>query len=657
MAKYKTVELLSMNDYIANHCREIFVAGLNEMIRSNTLSEAVQEMVMNEAFGPDDIKFFPRARHYYWFQSRYAVLADVPFELRCMVWDNGRTESRMLSLSARLDVYADPEETGPEYAELPAFHCEFIGVEMETGKHDRFLRPMSQYLIPLDSNPMIDAYAEKMWRKYIPGYIEENAVLNYTKISDALGLRIVEMNVHDCRLSSILFYEKGRLPVRTTEIVDGKEVESKPKVIDIEANTIVLNQSVLRDHRRELAVLHECWHHENHYMAFRLQRLGSSDPRAWKTVEIDDERYDPKKDAALKAVRCMEYQAMRGSYALMLPASITKPMIEMLYEERRSFRHAYGMRCHDGLLYEDVGKAVAERMHVRNGHVRTRMIQLEKYEAKGALNYMVERGAYIEPFAYAPESCPANCYTFVIMPDELHELFMRDKALRELLETGDYVYVDGHVCRNEPELMHMVDGVLKLVDEANEHVDRYCLRFKTEYEQNLNVSEGFYSVNCDENYSRHYNEIICYAGQMTEEERNSLKEQIIYGMPYRTNEAIIYLMNGGITNEQKAADVKPVLKEWSVEALAEEMDTTDRKILRMRNDQYLNYKKEDLIMFCLGMHLPPWISFVFLEKCGIRLSYYGIDLEYRELLSLYFMDQGVELMEKMGNLAEKYKNK
>lgn len=116
---------------------------------------------------------------------------------------------------------------------------------------------------------------------------------------------------------------------------------------------------------------------------------------------------------------------------------------------------------HMGYRLQAIGRALAKEYGVRNYQMRNRMIQLGYTAAKGVLNFVDD--GYIEPFAFSADTCRGS-RTFVISPKETLEEYVRNQAFRELLDTGHYVYADGHICVNDPAYVVLHNGKLRLTE-------------------------------------------------------------------------------------------------------------------------------------------------------------------------------------------------
>ena len=235
------------------------------------------------------------------------------------------------------------------------------------------------------------------------------------------------------------------------------------------------------------AIMHECFHYMEHRLFFQLQQLHNSDIleiAKWKRIAVRKREHNP--------VEWMEWQAHVGSQCLQMPGThLRERLREELDGENPTGRHM-------GYRMQAAGRALAKEYGVRNYQMRNRMIQLGYTAAKGALNFVDD--GYIEPFAFSASACRGN-RTFVISPKEVLEEYVRNEAFRELLDTGRYVYADGHICVNDPAYVVLRGGKLRLTEWANAHVDACCLRFVQNYYRDKKTRYVYGKLNSDEEYN------------------------------------------------------------------------------------------------------------------------------------------------------------
>lgn len=193
--------------------------------------------------------------------------------------------------------------------------------------------------------------------------------------------------------------------------------------------------------------------------------MDSNDLRQVKTKEIVIEKDEVVKDA----IYFMEKQANRGAYGLMMPETHTRELIWNECRNAENYRHA-------GEKFELAGIAMGKTLHLPHFRIRARMVQLGNVEAKGALNYI--RKDKIEPFAFDLDSWREEQHTFVIEESTVNALRRSNPDFEQIMQSGRYVYADGHVILNDPKYVQRgKEGKYVLTDVALKHVDDCCLRF------------------------------------------------------------------------------------------------------------------------------------------------------------------------------------
>ena len=239
----------------------------------------------------------------------------------------------------------------------------------------------------------------------------------------------------------------------------------------IPANTIVINTNAIKKEYSDFKIYHECVHYYEHCLFFRLQEMHHNDLLRMKTEEIEITEDEEKVN---NPVYWMEKQANRCAYGLMLPANFMRRIMA----EKRGTLNTY---AHEGEKYEQIGLAIAEEYHIPHFRLRARMIQLGHIHAKGALNY-VDR-VRIQPYSFDEESLRRSEHTFNIDRVTAGCLYEKNLDFRKLLDSGKFIYADGHIVRNEPRFVEQAPWGHMLTPWASRRVDRCCLRFTRIYVQ------------------------------------------------------------------------------------------------------------------------------------------------------------------------------
>jgi hypothetical protein len=232
-------------------------------------------------------------------------------------------------------------------------------------------------------------------------------------------------------------------------------------------------------------------------------------------------------------------------------------------------------------------------------------------------------GRYITPFTFSRESCPTTAHTFVISPEESFRLYEQNAEYRARLDTGDYVYVEGHICLNDPAYIVQTPLGPRMTDWGNRHVDECCLRFENVYEVDQSYEFHLNSINSDEEYKRHYIDFVAQGKELSAKEAMEEQSKIIEELPSKPGEALKALMklSGNIT----------------IEKMAERTLVSAGTVKNWRKEEY-SYDPETAIRIIVGLHLPPWISMWFLQICGVVLQFRGLHMMYRNIIACHYMD-------------------
>ena len=518
-------------------------------------------------------------------------------------WDAG-TLLAEVTVSLRLGA-------GEQIGICPAY-CE-LWIDMRRGMNagcgecgcladrpQRALWLLNEYLLPVLRREEIEQGAEELLARYCPEALLAPGDGHAHTLARRMGLQILYLPLHQRKgTRSILFFRAGR-------VLTAQEEGGVPRLVRIPAGTILLNTGVARRDQCQLDILHECIHYDWHFMFFRLQAMHRSDLRRMKRRCTGDSPAEP--------LAWMEWQARRGSCALLMPRSLVAPMVKRLQE------HLAGSPLHAGRRYDWICRRMAEKARWPRFRVRARLIQLGHVEARGALNYV--DGAYIEPFAFRREQGAGDA-TFVIDRQGVLELYEREEAFRQLLESGEWVYADGHICRSGAEFIRRTAGGLRLTPWANAHVDRCCLRFLRRYEAGEASPCRLGEMHSDEEYNRQY---LAYAGAAQAFSRARMDDmaRLLRELPPSFPEALTCLM--------RRAHV-------TIEQLEERAFISARTISRLRTEERSEYALDQVIALCVALHLPPWLSRELLRRAGFSLRQSGQHLAYQCILDCMFMDE------------------
>ena len=595
-------EIQSMTAYIRYHYEKEILAELDQRIRCGKLGVMCEGRLFRNPDRdiqtvPLSVNILPKSGSIVWANYRRIAECCVQAELTVELEIEIASENNKQTVRQRYDVdmWFDMED---------GIAGEYGGFRLHRCKNEDSGVKLDEYLVPVLKWEDVEEEAEKIIFQLVPEGLQDPSKLKPEAFAKRLGLKIVELPLYKRpRTSSILFFGAGEV-----QAVSGESPNSEsPVSVDVEANTIVLNSCV--PEKRRDAIFHECFHFVEHRLFFQLQQMHNDDIARigqWKPLSLQKNERSP--------VEWIEWQAHVGSQCLQVPCTLLRRRIA---EELDGI---HNLPLHMGYKLQVIGKKLAKEFNVWNYQLRNRMIQVGYAAAKGALNFVADD--YIEPFAFAAGTCRGN-QTFVISPKEMLEEYVRNEAFRKIIDTGHYIYADGHICINDPEHVTLQGNKLRLTKWANAHVDQCCLRFVRTYHRDKQTHYVFGQLNSDEEYN---GRSLAYSVE------NGAKDILKQA---REISAVLQELPGSFSGTLKAHMARLNVTRGK---LAEESMLSDSTIKRMRTgdrDLQLDY----VIAICIGLHLQPEYSFDLIEKAGFRLRSTPEHLIYRSILQTMYREK------------------
>jgi len=585
-------QIQSMKDYILKHHKRMIFHVLNQNIQTGQLdipltTNGTQPILTNANCAFGEISF--------WRYDKYTAIADIIIN----------------------PLYAtnDGLSNCPLYVEM--WINMKTGMEFYTGEcgmlrdiPERHSWRLSNYLIPILRKDEIESGAEQLLLDYCPNALSnQNEHCPYT-LARRMGLSVERLPLYKkSHTLSMLFFCEGTVMVQDPpEKTD--EDPPEPYEVTIPGNTILINTCAVHKDYCQLEIYHECVHFDWHFMFYRLQHMHNNDINALRTKRVvvtDNSKTN-------NPLSWMEWQASRGSFGLMMPMSM---MNQLLNSERKKLS---GSDYHWGKRYEIIARTIAAEYELPKFRVRARLIQMGCIAAKGSLNYVDER--YIEPFAFSTSKGGEN-YTFVLTRKNLLDEYEANPEFRDRIHNGQFVYADGHLCVNDERFIRETPQGLRLTPWANAHVDQCCLRFINVYEPAGISDYRFGCLNSDEEYNRHYISFAETGCILSQKEKLKHMSKILNALPANFPDTLAVLMEQAHITE---------------ELLEERSGISARTISRLRSEERSNYSMDQVIVLCIALQLPPWLSCELLERAGLILRRTKQHRAYRLILDCMFMD-------------------
>ena len=600
----------NMDDYLIRHYKSYIIQELNKRLVNGEITEIIGMPVKSERIVPGECCF---RRFNYWRLNQCDFLIDIDLRLELRVETPAGLDTDFFSFCVELwfSFCADDDE-----------ECTFdrIGLLEEMPDHEGAVK-LDKYLVPILRRDEIDQYAEDIWANHYPEAVNNPKLRRPRDLAERLHLSVVTVPLYKQgnTRSIVFFHDAGVMVLDNSEPGEHKDSYHEEP---IKANTIVLNSRTDGSYSYDLDIYHECIHYEWHYLFYRLQDMHNNDVKQLRMVR----RSAVKDKDPANPVQFMEFQACYGSYALMMPKAFMLETIENLYKDAYAGKRKDGYYDHDGRRLDYVARRIAADYVLSKSRVRARMIQLGYIAAVGALNYV--DGKYITPFAFSDTGNCSGDETYVISRKNVSLLYKKDKAFQQIMQSGKFAYVDGHVVYCESDNVIQDTNGVRLSGWANAHIDRVSLRFSKTYIGNHHYTYNFGQMNSKEAVESAF-KFLDLSGTMTLKELQKAADHMVEEMPNSFHGALAYIMKGRCT----------------VDELVRRIPISRSTLLRLRTEERKQYNLDQIIAICIGLHLPPWMSEILLDRARLSVKRTGPYAYYGIILDCFYMDSILEVQQ------------
>lgn len=461
---------------------------------------------------------------------------------------------------------------------------------------------LSEYLVPIISKEELDQVAETFLKKYYPVALDKPVKVPARKIAKRMGLKVHE--VHLTQFGTIfgqIYFSDSRIKYYDINTGTYKKAKVKRGTVLIDPTVFFMRNIGSMNN----TIIHECVHWDLHKKFFELEKLYNPEARAI-SCQVREGSKDEKNRSPLD---WMEWQANALAPRILMPEKQTRVKIEELIVK---YQKSYA-QSNKYTIFEAVVDELSDFFEVSKVAAKIRMIDLGYKQAIGVYNYIDEQ--YVPSHSF-DEIALKNNQTFSINSQDVLYEYATKPALKQLLDSGEFLYVNAHVCINDPKYIQKNDaGYATLTDYARNHIDECCLIFDVKAKAN------------DRYGIEYYKEAVLFRSVTTdrfievsfsESQHNLSAEEVV---------------NKRMALGRKASEIASIQRQLpqtfgdsvvahmnrigiSVEGLAEKADLSTKTIQRIRNE--LDYKPKfgTVVSICVGLQLPLPLSLDLVQKSG-----------------------------------------
>lgn len=449
----------------------------------------------------------------------------------------------------------------------------------EKGNYNIFKYPLSDKLVPFVERGDLDKIAEVILKKYEP-----NALLTPTRVEPENILQRMGLQV------------KYETITEDTSIFGQIYFQDDPEK-GIDSGTVVIDKKLFQIRNLEVVrntILHECVHWELHRYALELARI---DEKSLSVISTTDEI---KEENASDIISWMEWHASAIAPKILMPK-------EMFIQEAkiRQQRLLELSQTKDILeIVETWIDELAQFFGASRLSTKVRLAECGFEEAKGAFIYI--DNAYVPPHTWKKGYLEDN-QTFSVNLIQFGLQLLSQPVLKERVEKGELLYVESHLCINDPQyISYDSAGTPFLTSYARHHMDECCIVFEISSSTRTGRST-YLTLLLNRDAASDIQNTISYPNGTNDE-----KEQIavhvadiveimskINGMS-RFGPALIEVMKWRDVNNQELSDAT---------------NLGLKAISNLRKNK-TEPKLATVIAICVGMKLPPGVGKKLVELSG-----------------------------------------
>ena len=449
--------------------------------------------------------------------------------------------------------------------------------QQEDSDNDKY----SGELVPIIARDAFENEATKFLEKYYPLALQEPVAVPIRKIADDMGLSIIEDSLLSSELDifGLVVFEDGNIKDKNKNIV----------IRNAKRGTVLIDPRVYYERTLgtvNFTIAHECFHWYRHQPYHALMKMLGANDELGKIIQcsIGSNAKDSEK---WKAVDWMEWQANGVAPHILMPTNTAKIKISELVEKYHI--HFDGT---DGYQIEEMISELADFYGLSKQAVKMRIREMGYAKIDGAFTYV--NGQYVTPFSFDASALSDN-QSFTISSADLFKAYCLNKDFRKAIDTGRFVYIEGHVCLDNEKYIVRSDEQIKLTQYALSHIDECCFVFdkgysyESKYQGQKYYTQMMYKTPEQPNAQEYsfelnaHNKILLSQIQGASKSANAMR---LY--PGAFSETLVQLMKERKLSNKKLADASLV---------------GERTIQRLRNDEEYPTTVQTVLGLCYGLKL------------------------------------------------------
>ncbi len=456
---------------------------------------------------------------------------------------------------------------------------------------------MDNAFVPYISEEKYEEIAKAFLDKYYPEYKSDQPI-NIPTLLDRLGLNIEYRNLsNDRKIFGIICIDDCNIDTYDDTLTKHEIERANAGTIFIDKNAHYYFASGKSS--AKYTIIHECIHwflHRKYFLFNKNYNDGKKAVVCSTTGEIMNFVQNEE-------IKWIEKQANRVTSKILMPRDfVLKKYVDFFRE------------CESNLKCEKICYAIrslATFYGVSILVVKNRLFELGNKEIVGAFEYIDDN--YVNAYYYQHEG--DENISFSISNYDLTMEFLKNNEFRKIISSGNYLYVENHLCVNNSKYIYNDKKRLGLTPYARENISVCCIPFEYTYKSNNYTFEKKDYAFCRKNMASERIEVSIKLSDKYNISSNAAEKcqkQIIK----ETNEELKKLPNS--FNETLKMLIKN--RDVTLEELSADSGIDEKTIRRIKDGETSNPNIKTLVAICIGLKLHPCLSRDLIKKSNYNLD-------------------------------------
>lgn len=472
---------------------------------------------------------------------------------------------------------------------------------------------LNQDMAPIIPKENFEEEATRFLAQFCPEALVKPMPLPIDKIINKMGLIKKEIRLsRHMKLFGQIMLEDGVI----SSYNDDKKIY---ETVHVKKGTIVIDPAAY--FMRNIGninntIIHECFHWYRHRKYYEIKELCGEHNYSIK-CRVDEPIEHQRR---WNSKEWMEWQANGITPRILMPKEPFIRMADKLLGDCNEQNILDKMEC---LICE-----LSEFFCVSKLATKIRLIDLGYNEARGVLNY--SDGKYVESYRVR-EIEKDESYTIGVI--EAFQEYYGNLEFRKIIDTGMFVYIDGHYVLNDPKYVKQDGTGLDMTPHARMHIEECCLVFTLKHQYVSENVTPYIETALYRTVASPYKSLTVFQAKHHNMDLFNKSEELKRFHQELLEESQIKSQTTQNFAQLAAYHIKR--KGFNKIVFMDRTLLSDKTYDRIMKNQLPTPALETVMSVCIGLELGIVYGEELLEAAGFTLRNMPRDIAYRKLLTTF----------------------